>query len=1457
MDFERFRKIEEIYHAAAARSPAERAIFLDETCGVDSELRREIEEMLAQDESSDLFIDKHPEKLAAEVFGDRAGENGFINRSIGRYIVRRILGEGGMGTVYLAEDTKLGRMVALKILQSDLTQNKNHVHRFMHEARSASALNHPNILTVYEIDEFRSPDGDSIHYIATEFLDGPTLHELIYSSATTIDELLKYLSQAAAGLAKAHAAGIVHRDLKPENVMVTTDGFAKILDFGLAKLTDTENELHRMKEHRSRSGVILGTLGYMSPEQALGSNEVDARSDIFSFGCMLYEAIAKRKAFQAESTVDALYRIIHLEPKPLDKFVVGISPDLREIVEKCLRKNPDERFQTIGEVASAIEKVSAEDLTKTLQLVYNRNESAPISAGSSNQRRQVTVMFADFSSLSEFFEDLDPEESARIFQSYWGFLEKIVTEGGGQIGERLADTFAAFWGTDRIYETDPENAVRTALRLQEETLNYFNQNLSGEIELAEFDPNSFHHRGFLRFGVSTGHVLLGNSGQSDGFMTGGAAVGLAKRLMARSRAGDLFISHETYRHVRGVFDVDEVSEVESFRPTSRRADSKTYSVKSVRPRSFRIESRGVEGVETSLVGRETELARMFEAFDDARNGRKLRAVTIVGDAGIGKSRLVFEFQDKLDLGHDEHQSFKARALETMRGLQFSLIRAMFAFQFDISESDTKAGAREKLVSGIIGMTAESPNEFSADGRGEEKAHFIGHLAGFDFADSPHLKGIIADEKQIQVRALNYAAQFFAAVAQDTPLVIYLDDLHWADGKSLDFIGFIEQNCAENPILLIETARPTIFENRPNWTEKRRDGLRLDLHPLSKSECEGLVGSILLKVENVPERLLDLVVGNSAGNPFYVEELIKMLIEKGVIATDREVWTIDTERLGEVTVPPTLTGVLESRLDRLSFWEKRILQRASVIGREFWDVSLREFEPEVDVPVILESLRAKELIFRKDRSAFGDTGEFIFKHALLRDVTYETVLLEDRRKWHGETAEWLIRTSGERENEYLSVIAEHFSKAREFARSAEWYVRAGHHDLKGYASESAESHFRTAIGLFNENDDGESGADGIIDALGGLGKAVYNQGRLGESIVVYENLLKSATEQGNRSHQAEACLGITISLFESGKLPESLEFAARVVELTENSPPSSQDRNRLSRGLYRYGRTLLSLGEPFRAIEFAERALAVASELESDHATARANAYHLLSYSNMIIGRFAESEKYELAGIAISREAGDVRTHGNFLVSLGNLEMLRGNAGKALQYYNDGLKLVRESGNTTGEILIENNSAHALLWLGEFERAADQMKRLIAQVGDGFFVICETYRALADALVGLGQYEEALGCVAKSLTLAEESSNQEVVADAWRTCGIVLSCLGEMRTVNGIECDADGCFAKSIEIFKSIEMRANVAHVLHNMSVHERNRGNEARSRELLDQAAAISRELGVNTEAKSPYFRFR
>jgi serine/threonine protein kinase/Tol biopolymer transport system component len=348
MSSDRWEQINRLYYAALEVAEKERTSFLSEVCGADGELRREVESLLAMHAHVDGFLEKPAVEEVVKALKEEPPS--LLGRKLGHYQILGVLGAGGMGEVYKARDTQLGRYVAIKVLPSHLVSDPERKKRFVHEAKAASALNHPNIVTIHEI-----ASDNGMNFLVMEHVVGKTLDELIPRRGMRLKEALTVAIQIAEALAAAHAVGIIHRDLKPTNIMVAENGQVKVLDFGVAKLVDRKGSSEADEtcstgtNPKTEEGVILGTVSYMSPEQAEGK-KIDARSDIFSFGCVLYEMVTGRKAFQRDSKMSTLAAILREEPRLASQIAKDLPLELERIITRCLKKDPRRRFQHVGDV---------------------------------------------------------------------------------------------------------------------------------------------------------------------------------------------------------------------------------------------------------------------------------------------------------------------------------------------------------------------------------------------------------------------------------------------------------------------------------------------------------------------------------------------------------------------------------------------------------------------------------------------------------------------------------------------------------------------------------------------------------------------------------------------------------------------------------------------------------------------------------------------------------------------------------------------------------------------------------------------------------------------------------------------------------------------------------------------------------------------------------------------------
>jgi len=417
MNSQRIRRLERIFHGASELDETERSAFLERECRGDEELRKEVDSLLVQDgETQDFLESSALMEMTASLAAGYSEDRG-IEDMIGRYRILEMVGSGGMGRVYKAEDTHLDRQVAIKMLPPGLISDKKIRPRFIREAKAASSLNHPNIITIYDIG--RAGDVD---FIAMEFVDGHTLRNILSRRTLTLTETLDYAAQITRALYAAHRAGIIHRDIKPENLMVTSapslPGQVKVLDFGLAKYT----QLHRQNEKddvNSVRGTILGTVPYMAPEQAEGQ-ALDARADIFSTGAVMYEMLSGRKAFQGETYISILNAVLRKDPEPL----TGIPVELWNIIACCLNKSPDLRFQDARELEAALTSCRpfiADFSYRTGTTVY------PIKTDTGQLSKTMLVVLP--------FHNISDDKDQDYFSD--GLTEEMITELGRLNPDRL------------------------------------------------------------------------------------------------------------------------------------------------------------------------------------------------------------------------------------------------------------------------------------------------------------------------------------------------------------------------------------------------------------------------------------------------------------------------------------------------------------------------------------------------------------------------------------------------------------------------------------------------------------------------------------------------------------------------------------------------------------------------------------------------------------------------------------------------------------------------------------------------------------------------------------------------------------------------------------------------------------------------------------------------------------
>jgi tetratricopeptide (TPR) repeat protein len=741
-------------------------------------------------------------------------------------------------------------------------------------------------------------------------------------------------------------------------------------------------------------------------------------------------------------------------------------------------------------------------------------------------------------------------------------------------------------------------------------------------------------------------------------------------------------------------------------------------------------TRGVEGIETRMVGRDHELGMLRDAYLDALESAEPRVVTIIGEAGVGKSRLLYEFGNWLELRPELILYFKGRATPNTQNVPHSLLRDLFAYRFEILDSDSAAVALGKFRAGMAG--ALEP----------ERADVVGHWLGFDFSSSEAVKSLLGGG-DLAPLGRAYLMRYFRALgapnsaplpqadslryspAVSSPVVLLLEDLHWADDASLDLVVPLVEALPAARLIVVCAVRPVFLERRPGWGEGEAAFQRVVLKPLPKRASRALVDEVLQRVDEVPDDLRNLIIDAAEGNPFYVEEMVKMLIDQGVIQPSRgagvqgsggeeeDVWRVRSEKLEGLRVPPTLTGLLQARLDGLPRPEREALQRASVVGRLFWDDAVADLAhmPVVELRPTLAAVHQRELIFRRERSSFVEAEEYIFKHALLRDVTYETVLLKHRAEFHGRVARWLEEHAGERIGEYLGLIAEHYGQAGDFDRAVDHLMSAGQRELDNLNAVAARPHFERALGLLEAN--GAKDDPRFLSLRLGLGKAYTMLSDYAPAERLLTGVVDETRRSGNFEQQAEAMNGLAVISYEQG------DFVTARTFLDEALPLARINGGRILLDLltsYSY-LDLNTEGRLDIAEEYANEALALARSLGHPQAEL-AVLYRLAQISTWQRQPERAVEQLERA-LTIARQRGNLKLEETFNIGLGWMLLWSGDIAASIQYTESALSIERELGSKWGISDGLSNLAFAYTRLGDHATARSHLRQsLILAVGIG-------------------------------------------------------------------------------------------------------------------------------------------
>jgi class 3 adenylate cyclase len=643
---------------------------------------------------------------------------------------------------------------------------------------------------------------------------------------------------------------------------------------------------------------------------------------------------------------------------------------------------------------------------------------APAAPASPARLRQISVLFADLADSTALLQRLSPEDAAELLDGTLQRFAAAVREAGGEVLRFTGDGLKAAFGTQGLREDDAERAVRAGLQILQ-----VGESLQG---LWREQHASLHDwKQGVRVGVHTGPVLLGAGHEADRTAMG-QAVHLAARMEQTAPIGRLRISHETWLQVRGLFDVQAQPPLFV---KGHEAPLQTWLVSGIASNPERAALRGIEGLTPPMIGRDAELAALLALVARCHAERHPALALVLAEAGVGKTRLRHELLRRLAV-----PTLQARAHPSQQLQAYGLVRQLLARWLSIGDELPAAVANQRFVEGLRPWLAALPEPDAA-------AERLGHLLGLDFGARPAVQAMRG--RELREAAVTTLAALFKALAAEQGLVVVLDDVHWADDASLDLVERLAApapGLADTPLAWLLLGRPTLLTRRA--APQPGAGVPLlvqPLPPLGANDGGTLADALLAAVHEPPPALKALLVSRAEGNPFYMEELLRMLIDDGVVDTRARPWRVQAERLQRLRVPETLVGVLQARLDALPAHELAALQQASVIGPVFWTAALQRLDDAA--PQALPALARRGTIVRHERSAFSHDEEHAFHHALLHEVTYGTVLKPMRLQGHAQAARWLSERMADRAGEFLAMTAEHFERAGDSAMALEYYDRA--------------------------------------------------------------------------------------------------------------------------------------------------------------------------------------------------------------------------------------------------------------------------------------------------------------------------------------------------------------------------------------------------------------------------------
>ncbi len=996
------------------------------------------------------------------------------------------------------------------------------------------------------------------------------------------------------------------------------------------------------------------------------------------------------------------------------------------------------------------------------------------------ERRQATVLFADLSGYTPAAERMDPEAVKALVDRTLRVLGEEIERFGGSIDKFIGDNVMGVFGAPVAHEDDPERAVRAGLAMQD------------AMEDANRQSRDKYGVGFsLRVGINSGEVMAGAVG--DRYTVMGDAVNVAARLQAAGRPDSVTVGESTYRAS------GEAITYERLEPLTLKGKEEPVPAWEATGALAKTR-RGAGRAQTPLIGREEEAGLLNSLVERVEREGRPHLVTVIGQAGVGKSRLLRELMSNLEESDEPPTIRRGQCPPYGAGIAYWALAEVLNDEFEIRDTDTPDAAWEKLRFGVTELMSELGDEPA----GDRNAALLAIPLGLEPPEE--LQQAEPDPQRMREALFSAARAAVEAIARRRTLVLAIDDIHWADEGMLDLIDHLTR-WVRAPLLLVCLTRDELLERRPGWGGGRRNATTIALEPLTDEETRELVAALMTPTngDHKSRRRIDgagdvvpQVAERSGGNPLFAEEMVNRLLEEE---------TVEAQAL-----PSTVQSLLAARLDSLDRLERRLLQSASVVGQTFWEGALvpTAAEEGLDLGQTLANLEEKDLLAPSPGSRLAGEREYAFKHVLIRDVAYSMLPKSVRCRKHVEVAEFIRDRAGERIDGVIGLIAEHFARAAALGSEA-GLDRDALAELQNQALESLETAGDAAAALYSNAEAfdrytaaleiSESLDAGTVARIGEKqGDVALRMGRVDAAVGVWERCLDYHRAEEDLARVADLHRKIGAALWHKGERRASIDNYQRGIDLLKDGPPCIE----LVR-LYEEAASLyMHTGDNMLAIYASEKALRLAERLDEARAASRAHGIF-----GRVFGRIGDSEKAREnleRSVALARES-DRSEAVRALLTLGyHLEVSEADYAGAAEAYREALEIAQEVGDLPSQVELHASlgelAVDAADW-EEVERAAEASAQLAEREGlHGKLCFPDVMRGVLSWRAG--DWEEAAKFFRRAHQLGEQVGRSEVAFNALHWLAITLRESGDL---NGAEteltraldiCERAGLIAQSVE-----------------------------------------------------------